>query len=155
MPEFLRGCIQRMLKEWFLPQWIILKERTEGKEEQFAHEMHIIQLLRPLQGQCIPRCFGIAIIDDDNPAIVLERIDGQSLDQLPLEQLVNPVLLPELATNAEELNHPHLLQSLRTMYGRLTQYGIVHGDPGLHNFIWSRNGVQAIDSNIPTFCPPM
>lgn len=153
MPDFIRAYAQWLLQKWFLPQQIIIKEQVRGKEEQFDHELQILELLHPLQGRYIPQCFGTAISDDNSPAIVLEHIDGQTFDQLSLEQLVNPALPPSAQVSNEELIHPQLLLSLRTMYGLLTQHGVVHGDPELHNFIWTKTGIKAVDFGLSSLLP--
>ncbi|KAI0388247.1 hypothetical protein F5Y17DRAFT_251299 [Xylariaceae sp. FL0594] len=45
----------------------------------------------------------------------------------------------------DDIPHPDLLSKLRHMYDQFTQNGVVHGDPELHNFIHTEQGVVAID----------
>lgn len=148
----IRALAEWMMPEWFLPRRIILKEMAEGKEGLLYHEMHILKRLRPLQGRCVPRCFGSGT-SDGTPALMLEYIEGQSLDQLPPEQLLNPHLPSAQEVSTEGLLHPYLLLSLREMYNLLTQHGVVHGDPELHNFILTETGVKAVDFGLSTLLP--
>lgn len=39
------------------------------------------------------------------------------------------------------------------MYGPLTQHGIVHGDPELHNFIWTSLGVKVVGFELSNILP--
>lgn len=63
------------------------------------------------------------------PAILLENVEGVSLHSLP----------------AEELGNPRLFKELQDMYSLLTENGVVHGDPQLHNFLRVERGIIAID----------
>ncbi|KAK4172704.1 hypothetical protein QBC36DRAFT_196396, partial [Triangularia setosa] len=63
------------------------------------------------------------------PAMLLEKVNG-----VPLHRL-----------QAEELRDPRLLMKLQAMYDMLTEKGVVHGDPALHNFLCVDEGVVALD----------
>lgn len=45
----------------------------------------------------------------------------------------------------KDLNNPLLLEELRDMYDLLTEKGVLHGDPRLHNFLRVHQRIVAID----------
>ncbi|KAK4170870.1 hypothetical protein QBC36DRAFT_165645, partial [Triangularia setosa] len=63
------------------------------------------------------------------PAILLENVEGVSLHNLP----------------TEELRNPRVLRELKDIYNLLTEKGVVHGDPRLHNFLRVDERIVAID----------
>ncbi|KAK4243264.1 hypothetical protein C7999DRAFT_36416 [Corynascus novoguineensis] len=139
-PQLVRSWLQRLLPEWFLPTTVILKERNPQKADGFENEIATYQHLRPLQGHCIPRMFGeVASYDHEQsryqmskrpiPGLLLEKVEGVSLHSLP----------------AEELRNPRLLEDLKDMYKLLTDNGVVHRDPQLHNFLRVGEKIVAID----------
>ncbi|KAK4119949.1 hypothetical protein N657DRAFT_244972 [Parathielavia appendiculata] len=141
-PQLLRSWLERLLPEWFLPATVVLKERKPEKAEEYENEIDTYQRLYPLQGQYIPRMFGevasynpsktrYRISKRPTPAILLEKVEGDSLHSLP----------------PEELGDPLLLDQLQDMYRLLTENGVVHGDAKLHNFLRDRMGkrIVAID----------
>ena len=93
-----------------------------------------------LQGDAIPRMFGEAasynhmlakyqINKRPIPALLLENLEGSSLYSL----------------SAEELGSSDPLPALQDVYTALTQHGVVHGDPKLHNFFRVGDRVVAIN----------
>ncbi|KAK0739020.1 hypothetical protein B0T21DRAFT_361771 [Apiosordaria backusii] len=141
MPQLVRSWLQRLLPEWFLPTTVILKERNPTKADNYENEIATYLHLRSLQGTHIPRLFGkVAVIypheqrkyqfsKRPTPAILLENVEGVSLHNLPIE----------------ELGNPHLLKELQDMYDLLTENGVCHGDPRLHNFLRVDKRIVAID----------
>lgn len=124
----------------------MIKEIGTKEWADFENERRIFQQLRPLQGRCIPRFFGRAVCHDGAPALVFEYVQGIPLHELPLEQLLNPQASDEAVQNGEvDLIHPRLEEELQDLYSQLTKHGILHGDPELHNFLWTENGVVAVD----------
>lgn len=63
------------------------------------------------------------------PGILLGNVQEVSLHNLPIK----------------ELNNPLLLEELRDMYDLLTENGVLHGDPRLHNFLRVHQRIVAID----------
>ncbi|KAL2179613.1 uncharacterized protein P884DRAFT_268013 [Thermothelomyces heterothallicus CBS 202.75] len=140
MPQLVCSWLQRLLPEWFLPATVTLKERNPQKADSYENEIATYKHLRHLQGHCIPRMFGeVASYDHEQtkyqiskrpiPSILLEKVEGESLHNLP----------------AEELGNPRLLEELQDMYNLLTENGVVHGDPQLHNFLRVGEKIVAID----------
>jgi tRNA A-37 threonylcarbamoyl transferase component Bud32 len=124
-----------------LPTSVILKERNPEKADNYENEIDTYLHLRSLQGTHIPRLFGEVAVSYTHaqrkyqmskrptPAILLENVEGVPLDHL----------------STEELGNPRLLEELQGMYNLLTEEGVVHGDPRLHNFLRVDNRIVAID----------
>ena len=124
-----------------MPTSVILKERNPQNADGYENEIDTYRQLRSLQGVHIPRLFGEVAVSYPHtqmryqiskrptPAILLENIEGVSLESLPTEELGNPCVLKEL----------------QAMYDLLTKEGVVHGDPRLHNFLRVGKRVVAID----------
>ncbi|KAK4233091.1 hypothetical protein C8A03DRAFT_19761, partial [Achaetomium macrosporum] len=115
-------------------------ERNPEKADSYENEIDTYLHLRPLQGTHIPRLFGEVAVSypytqrrcqmskRPTPAILLENV-GVSLHSF----------------SAEELGNPCLLEELQGIYNQLTENGVVHGDPRLHNFLRVPNRIVAID----------
>lgn len=151
-PRAVKDALQRWFPEWFLPAMVILKEEKEHNDGRhlLEHEIRMFEQLRSLQGRCIPWCFGCGQSINKQqvkPALVLQYIPGPSLLQVPAEQLLNPCIASSKLCNLapEDFIHPDLLRELRHTYDELTAKNIVHGDPELHNFIWTGQEIVAID----------
>jgi tRNA A-37 threonylcarbamoyl transferase component Bud32 len=141
MPQLVRSWLQRLLPEWFLPASVILKERNPEKADSYENEIDTYQHLQSLQGTHIPRLFGEVAVSHPHaqrryqmskrptPAILLENVEGVPLHHLP----------------TEELGNPRLLEELQGIYNLLTEKGVVHGDPRLHNFLRVDKRIVAID----------
>ncbi|KAL2143200.1 hypothetical protein VTI28DRAFT_278 [Corynascus sepedonium] len=140
-PQLVRSWLQRLLPEWFLPTSVILKERNPEKADNYENEIDTYLHLRSLQGTHIPRLFGEVAVSYPHaqrryqmskrptPAILLENVEGVPLHHLP----------------TEDLGNPRLLEELQGMYNLLTEEGVVHGDPRLHNFLRVDKRIVAID----------
>ncbi|KAK4095747.1 hypothetical protein N658DRAFT_99969 [Parathielavia hyrcaniae] len=139
-PQLVRSWLERLLPEWFLPTSVILKERNPEKADNYENEIGTYLHLRSLQGTHIPRLFGeVAVYPHAQrryqmsrrpiPAILLENVEG-----VPVHNL-----------STEELGDPRLLEELQGIYNLLTEKGVVHGDPRLHNFLRVDNRIVAID----------
>lgn len=63
------------------------------------------------------------------PAILLECVEGEVLDDL----------------DNEALQDSRLIEQLRALCGLLDEHGVAHGDPTLHNFMRTSKGLVAID----------
>lgn len=123
-----------------MPSTVILKERNPQKADDYENEIDTYRHLQSLQGTLIPRMFGEVVSyphvqtryrmsKRPIPAILLEYVEGVPLHSLP----------------PEELKDPRLFEQLRDMYSLLTENGVVHGDPHLHNFLRVEQRVMAID----------
>ncbi|KAK0672407.1 hypothetical protein QBC41DRAFT_313788, partial [Cercophora samala] len=139
-PRLVCCWLQRLLSEWFLPTTVILKERNPQKADSYENEVDTYRHLQSLQGRCIPRLFGEVAVSDPHaqkyqiskrptPAILLKNVGGVSLYSLLTKRLGNPRLLMEL----------------EDMYNLLTEKGVVHGDPRLHNFLRVDQWIVALD----------
>lgn len=139
MPQPVLSWLVRLLPEWFLPPTVILKERNgEKPAESYENELDTYHHLRSLQGTYIPRLYGEAAVYTcaltrrrrPTPALLLEDIQGTSLRDLAAGALSD-----------------ELVDKVRHTYNKLTEQGVVHGDPRLHNFLYapSRDGVVAVD----------
>lgn len=141
MPQIVRSWLVRFLPEWFLPTSVILKERNPQRADSYENEIDTYHRLQSLQGTHIPRFFGeVAVIyppsemryqisQRPTPAILLENVKG-----VPLQDL-----------SIEELEDRRLHEELRCVYDKLTEHGVLHGDPRLHNFLRHHERVVAID----------
>lgn len=121
--------MERLFPEWFLPPKIVLKEENPGKTDRYKNEVRIYKRLEQLQGRYIPRFLGEATSDSGTPAIILQYVEGTPLDQL----------------SPEDLRNEAVLKGLEHTYDQLTEHGVVHNDPELHNFIRTDGGVLVID----------
>lgn len=141
MPPLVRSWLLRWLPAWFLPTTVILKERNPEKADSFENEVEACRRLQALQGTHIPRFLGEVTVtrpDDEMkyqlsrrrvPAILLECVEGEVLDDL----------------DNEALQDSRLIEQLRAFYGLLDEHGVAHGDPALHNFMRTSKGLVAID----------
>ncbi|KAI0966030.1 hypothetical protein F4678DRAFT_466997 [Xylaria arbuscula] len=152
LPFPIRTWAESLFPEWFLPSTVILKERNPKKPEWFRNEVDIYRQLRPIQGVYIPRCFGTAVSDEFDPALILSYVEGTPLGELDLEDLLSPRVLrayhqrtklPRLPD--EEIPNPILLSALQHMFDVLTQNGVVHSDPCLYNFLRVNERIVALD----------
>lgn len=150
IPRVVRSWLERLLPEWFLPASVILKERNPEKANFFDNEIAAYRHLQPLQGNCIPRMFGEVSCYDHHdqirhqmiskrpiPAMLLEKVEGKPLYNLP----------------TEDLESPGLLEELKEMYNQLTKYHVVHGDPTLANFHRVGKRIVALDLEFSYFLP--
>lgn len=165
IPRPLQISLQRILPEWFLPPTIILKEKNPGKTDEYTNEIQTYKRLELLQGQCIPRFFGEAISENQNPGLILQYIEGIPLHKLPFEDLVSSRVLTAIRQESllreispHDRSNPELLSELRVMYDSLTENGVVHGDAKLHNFIRvvlpdGMNAVVAVDFEFSELLP--
>ncbi|KAK4135908.1 hypothetical protein BT67DRAFT_263987 [Trichocladium antarcticum] len=140
-PQLVRSWLERLLPEWFLPTSVILKERNPEQANNYENEIDTYLHLRALQGTYIPHFYSEVTVryphaqrryqmsNRPTPAILLEYVEGVSLHHLP----------------TEGLGSPRLLEELQGIYSLLSEEGVVHGDPRLHNFLRVGNGIIAID----------
>lgn len=124
-----------------MPTSVILKERNPQKADSYENEIDTYHRLQSLQGTHIPRFFGevavsyppaqmrYQISQRPTPAILLENVKG-----VPLQDLL-----------IEDLEDRRLHEQLRCVYDKLTEHGVLHGDPRLHNFLRHNERVVAID----------
>ncbi|KAI1300821.1 hypothetical protein F5Y03DRAFT_397007 [Xylaria venustula] len=152
LPFPIRTWAESLFPEWFLPSTVILKERNPKKPEWFRNEVDIYRRLRHIQGVYIPRCFGTAVSDEFDPALVLSYVEGTPLGDLELEELLSPRVLRAYRQRTklpllpnEEIPNPRLLSALQHMYDVLTQNGVVHNDPCLYNFLRVNESIVALD----------
>ncbi|KAI1345380.1 hypothetical protein F5Y01DRAFT_320828 [Xylaria sp. FL0043] len=152
LPPPIRTCVKNLFPEWFLPPVIIMKEPNPDRPADFQHEVNMYKRLRHLQGVHIPHCFGTAISDNSNPALLLSYVEGTPLHQLELDALVTPRILQAYRQRTflrritdEDIINMRLASALQDMYDALTRSGVNHGDPQLHNFIWAKDHVVAVD----------
>ncbi|KAI0802129.1 hypothetical protein GGR55DRAFT_666975 [Xylaria sp. FL0064] len=160
LPPPIRTWVKNLFPEWFLPPVIILKEPNPDRPADFQNELNMYKRLRHLQGVHIPRCFGTAVSDNSSPALLLSYVEGTPLHQLELEALVAPRILEAYQQRTKlphiwrkEIINVRLVSALQDMYGALTRSGVVHGDPQLHNFIWAKDHVVAVDLEFANLLP--
>ncbi|KAI1270818.1 hypothetical protein F5Y07DRAFT_385036 [Xylaria sp. FL0933] len=160
LPPPIRTWVKSLFPEWFLPPVIIIKEPNPDRPADFQHEVNMYKRLRHLQGVHIPHCFGTAISDNANPALLLSYVEGTPLHQLELEALVAPRILEAYQQRTtlphiwrEEIVNVRLALALQDMYDALTRSGVIHGDPQLHNFIWAKDHVVAVDLEFAELIP--
>ncbi|KAI0426760.1 hypothetical protein F5Y09DRAFT_350885 [Xylaria sp. FL1042] len=160
LPPPIRTWAKSFFPEWFLPPVVILKETNPERPNDFKNEVDIYKRLRHLQGFYIPHCFGTAISDDCSPALLLSYVEGTPLHQLELDALVAPQVLEAYRQRTylrrirdDDIMNKRLASALRDMYDALTQSGVVHGDAQLHNFIWVKDHVVAVDLEFSYLLP--
>ncbi|KAK3896907.1 hypothetical protein C8A05DRAFT_20225, partial [Staphylotrichum tortipilum] len=146
-PALVRSWVRRC-PEWFLPQTAILKERNPAKADAYDNEIAVYRHLVRLQGHAIPQLLGEAGSYDPTlaryqvnkrpiPAFLLKHVQGSSLHDL----------------SPEELGDDDLIRALQDVYDALTQHGVFHGDPRLHNFLRVGDRVVAIDLELASPLP--
>lgn len=87
--------------------------------------------LKPIQGIFIPRFYGEAIYDG-SPAFVLSEICGRRLYDIDFD-------------TRPEADDYILEAKLEEAFKALTKYGVIHGDPELHNVFEVEDRVMIID----------
>lgn len=92
--------LQKSLREWCLPEGIVLKIVKDSWDEEFEREKATYEYPRPLQGVTIPRYYGCSDYEGKK-ALVLSNIGGASLatlegavlDEKDLRELVTEALV--------------------------------------------------------------
>ncbi|KAJ8064765.1 hypothetical protein OCU04_007076 [Sclerotinia nivalis] len=112
--------LKAIYPQWFLPSIVILKKQKFGWNEEFETEKRMYRYLKPLQGAFIPYFYGEAFYDG-SPAFVLSEIRG--------ERLYDSTARPENDDDFLDI----LEAKLEEAFKGLTKYGVIHGDPTLHN----------------------
>lgn len=87
------------LRQWCLPESIVLKIAKDGWDEEFEREKATYQYLRPLQGVTIPRYYGCSEYEGKKALILsniggacLATLEGAVLDERDLRELVTDAL---------------------------------------------------------------
>jgi hypothetical protein len=143
LPPSLRHCLGH---RGFLPTVITLKEYNPERPQCYSDELRAYSQLQSLQGDYIPQLYGEATVyhgAEKVPALLLEYIKGNTLDNLPLEHLASNQALQALRDGKTPSNflqpksivNPKLLAALELTYDEITRNNLVHGDPKSDNFI--------------------
>jgi serine/threonine protein kinase len=118
-------------------------------DEWFHNEVRAYHQLQKLQGHYIPRFFGVTTFDgvslpagiqNDVPGILLEFIDGISMEEIDIESTFAVV-------------HPHIGQSAVNCFEKVTSLGVLHGDIRLANLVVRKEDgkVFLLDFALSTF----
>lgn len=157
LPSHLQNWLHHTLQAWFIPQTTLLKQRNPTRPEEHVNELAIYQRLRGIQGEYVPRLFGEAAVyaakSKRVPALLLEFVPGRSLFALPLENRVSGHALRMIKQghrpqpdDYERMPNPQLQDALTRTYVKITEAGVLHGDPKTDNFIRRRDGtIVAVD----------
>jgi predicted Ser/Thr protein kinase len=123
--------IEASYPEWFLPSTVIVRMRKQDWNSEFEKEKRIYHHLKALQGTVIPIFYGEATYDR-SPAFVLSKIHGQRLFDTDFGSRL-------------EADDPILGGKLEEAFKALTEYGVIHGDPGMHNLFEVEDRVMIVD----------
>lgn len=98
-------------------------------DSEFDNEVDIYERLKAVQGHLIPKCYGIAWCNGLR-ALVLSEVKGI----LPFEQpLDSPLEVPEFC------------RRLQAAFDELGNFGLMHDDPKLDNFLLVDDRVVILD----------
>jgi hypothetical protein len=130
-----RNCQVRLrvrYPEWFLPEDIILKVKMEDKADLFETELKAYERLRPLQGDLVPFCYGVAAYDNKRSfSFGISLSDAEGLT-LPVEKV---------------------LLLLQACYERLHAMCAHQEDMLLSNFRLVEGEIVAVDFDLVKFDP--
>lgn len=85
MPASMASHLRAWLPGPFLPPSIVVKQRKDGWEEEFANEICRYEQLTALQGTVVPVFFGTTTMDG-TPALVLSDVAGKQLLAVPYSE---------------------------------------------------------------------
>ena len=110
----------------FLPKQLILKKKKRDWDEEFDNEKAKYELLKALQGDVIPICYGEVKYEGER-ALLLSYVDGVSLydiTDLPIDEVQ---------------------RMIEDAFWPLQEYGVVPNDTKLDNFILVGDKLVIID----------
>lgn len=116
-PAVIACWLRKNLREWCLPESIVLKAAKDGWDEEFEREKATYEYLQPLQGVTIPRYYG-CLDYEGKKALVLSNIGGACL------------ATPEGAVLDERDLRELVMEALTA----LTSMGVAYDDTKLDNF---------------------
>jgi serine/threonine protein kinase len=133
-------------------EWIVEMKHHHETLSSFHTECRAYRQLRPIQGICIPKFYGMTLFDatselphnvDINvPGILIEFIDGVSLNDIDLNAPIST-------------RNPHLAEAAFVCLDELMKHGVSHNDVRLANIICNEAGrVWLIDFAICNFHRP-
>lgn len=118
-------------------QWITEMEYRCETMSWFKTECRAYHQLRQLQGVSVPRFYGTTLfdptselpfgIDTDVPGILLELIDGMTLEDIDIQS--------SLATE-----YPHIAEAALECFNKIVRFGVIHNDVRLANMMVNNVG---------------
>src|SRR5271154_2666682 len=103
----------------------------------FKTEWRAYRQLRQLQGLFIPTCYGTISfdksselpfgIDIDVPGILLEFIDGITLEDIDIQSSISA-------------QHPHIAEAALECFNEIVLFGVFHNDVRLANIMVNNDG---------------
>ena len=135
LPLSLQAWVKTQWPEYFLPPSVILKREKAGWREEFDNETKAYEMLRPLQGDVIPVCYGVALChrddwdDETGRALILSDVGGTVLD----------------SSDCPKLEPDELREMLRVSYRRMADFGIINDDNKVHNHHIVGNRIVVLD----------
>lgn len=144
LDKFLRFVFRR-LSQWLSPTWIqpvllllgprlllpetvILKQRVEKNWKTmtaFDNEEKTYTMYQHLQGSLMPYCYGKAFCGT-TPALIFSQARGKALLELTSEERVQA------------------LPAIQEGYEKLSEVGLVHGDPRLDHVFYDRESKRVM-----------
>src|SRR3569833_121129 len=134
LPTTWQTWLESYHPEWFLPDRIVMKREKADWAEEFDNEKAIYQVLAPVQGIFVPKCYG-EVKCPKTPrtgtrALILSYIDG-----FPLSD----------EDNAGHLELDHLEDMLWETTAALYDLNVDHDDDTLDNCILAGDRIMFID----------
>jgi len=103
----------------------------------FKTECRAYRQLRKLQGLSVPTCYGTILldqsselpfgIDTDVPGILLEFIDGITLEDLDIQSSIST-------------QYPHIAEAALECFNKIVRFGVIHNDVRLANIMVNNDG---------------
>lgn len=128
LPLYLRNWFETTFPEWNLPSRLVLKKYKEGWDEEFDTEIATYELVKPLQGIVVPKCYG-ELEYEGTRALLLSDVGGHN------------VATPEGSIARE----PDFRRMLHTAFDALARFDVRHGDLKLDNLHVVGNKIMVLD----------
>ena len=118
-------------------QWITEMEYHYETTSWFKTEYRAYRQLRQLQGLSVPICYGTILfdksselsfdIDTDVPGILLEFIDGITLEDIDIQSPIST-------------QYPHIAEAALECFNKIVHFGVIHNDVRLANIMVNNDG---------------
>lgn len=124
-------------------QWVTEMEYRYETTSWFKTEWRAYRQLRQLQGISVPICYGTISfdksselpfgIDTDVPGILLEFIDGITLEDVDIQSSIS-------------IQYPYIAEAVLECYNRIARFGVIQNDMRLANIMVNNDGrISLID----------
>jgi hypothetical protein len=144
LPTLLQDALSNILpKEWLLPRNLVIKPKPSDPEAYYTFDVEgkVYSQLSHLQGQLIPRYYGVAKFRHGETTVdahVIEQVDGTPLTHY----------------REDAWTEHNFKTKIIQAYRRLSQERLIHGDAELRHIfaVGPRYTLILIDFGLATFC---